>query len=175
MNTNALIDRLMQTVSLFRGFSHVDVQEFIGRAKRLDCVKGQTVIREREPGTTLFVVIAGNLEVLRTTADQQEVRIAVLGPGNTFGEMGLIEHLPRSASVRCISDCCLLMLDEKDLLHIPEVCPKLYRNLACMLAERLRNSNTSISLMLSDKPAAPAQAMDPFAPKGPRRRVRYIG
>lgn len=168
MNTNALIDRLMQTVSLFQGFSRVDVQDFIGRARRLDCVKGQTVIREKEAGSTLFVVIAGELEVLRTTANQQEVRIARFGPGDTFGEMALLDRRPRSATVKCTSDCCLLMLDEKDLLHIPEVCPKLYRNLACMVAERLRDSNASISLILSDAPS------DLVIPESGSRSVRRI-
>lgn len=169
MNTNALIDRLMQTVSLFRGFSRMDVQEFLSRARRVDCVGGETVIRERDAGHSLYVVISGELEVLRSASGTHDVRIALLGPGDTFGEMALLDNRPRSATVRCRNACCLLMLEEKDLLHIPDVCPKLYRNLACLIAERLRGSNASISLMLSDTPSD----LDSPPPHG--RSVRRIG
>lgn len=168
MNTNALIDRLMQTVSLFQGFSRMDVQDFLSRAHRVDCKGGQVVIREREAGTTLYVVISGELEVMRAAAGVSDIRIALLGPGDTFGEMALLDRRPRSATVRCRSDCCLLALDEKDLLHIPEICPKLFRNLACMIAERLRDSNASISLMLSDSPSD-------LALPGSGRPVRRVG
>lgn len=151
MNTNALIERLMHTVSLFRGFSGLDVQEFLSQARRLDAARGQTIIQERENGQTLYVLVAGELEVLRSISGGLETRIAVLGPGDTFGEMALIDHRPRSASVKCLSDSCLLTFEEKQLLHIPHISLKLYRNLASLLAERLRDSNATVSLMLADK------------------------
>lgn len=164
MNTNALIERLMQTVPLFRGFSALDVQEFVGRTERLDAVAGQTLIREREQGQTLFIVIAGELEVLRELPGGGQTRIATLLPGDTFGEMALIDHRPRSASVRCLAPCRLLGFEEKNLLHLPHLALKLYRNLAGLMAERLRDSNAAVSLMLCDAGRAGAGREEPAAP-----------
>ena len=153
MIPKALLDRLMATVPLFDGFAREDVSDFLSQCQRLDCTPGQLVIHEKEPGDTLYVVISGQLEVLRQTPGLGLLHIADIHPGDTFGEMSLLDQAPRSATVRCASACCLIALEARNLVHIPTICLKLYRNLACMMAERLRDSNAAISLMAKAAPA----------------------
>jgi CRP-like cAMP-binding protein len=81
---------------------------------------GEEVVRQGDPGTALYVIRSGEVEVLverEGTADGEErppKRVAVLGRGEYFGEIALIESVPRTATVRALSDCELLTLEKED-------------------------------------------------------------
>ncbi len=70
---------------------------------------GELVFREGDPGKGLFVVLEGEIEILRDTP-QGEQRIATFGPSTAFGEMALIDDLPRSATARVSTPAHLLIL-----------------------------------------------------------------
>ena len=64
---------------------------------------GEMVVEEGDTSTQMFVVIAGELEVIKKGESGGDVRVAVLGPGDWFGEMSIIDVQPRSASVRAVA------------------------------------------------------------------------
>jgi CRP-like cAMP-binding protein len=70
---------------------------------------GEAVFLEGDPGKGLFVVLDGEVEVLRETA-QGPQRIVAFGPGTAFGELALIDDLPRSATARATAPTRLLIL-----------------------------------------------------------------
>jgi CRP-like cAMP-binding protein len=61
------------------------------------------VVEEGDLSTQMFVVVAGELEVIKRGESGGDVRVAVLGPGDWFGEMSIIDVQPRSASVRAVA------------------------------------------------------------------------
>ncbi len=61
------------------------------------------VVEEGDLSTQMFVVVAGELEVIKKGESGGDVRVAVLGPGDWFGEMSIIDVQPRSASVRAVA------------------------------------------------------------------------
>jgi len=77
--------------------------------------KGSVVINQGDQGDSLFIVEEGRCEVTVKQAEGHEITISYLGDGDFFGEMALISEDPRSASVRALTDCKLLVLDRQTL------------------------------------------------------------
>jgi CRP-like cAMP-binding protein len=85
-------------------------------AVQLSRVRPDTwILRQGDPGTSFFVLARGSLEVT-TARDGETVKLTQLSDGAIFGELVLLSDAPRSASVRALSDCDLLVFD-RDRLH----------------------------------------------------------
>ena len=77
--------------------------------------KGSTVINQGDKGDSLYIVAEGRAEVTVKQAEGHEITISYLGDGDFFGEMALISEDTRSASVKALTDCKLLVLDRQTL------------------------------------------------------------
>jgi CRP-like cAMP-binding protein len=98
--------------------SHLDRPSFLGlidSLERKSFAAGQWVIREGEPGDTLYLVCAGRLEVLKETPNGPPNQLAVLKPGSFLGEFGLLADRKRHASVRCLQAAEVLLLEKSRL------------------------------------------------------------
>ncbi|MFN3414404.1 MAG: cyclic nucleotide-binding domain-containing protein [Thermoanaerobaculum sp.] len=73
---------------------------------------GTYVFRQGEPGSEMFIIQEGKVEIL-TQKGQREVLLAVLEEGDFFGEMAVLEDLPRTASARTLTPCQLLRIDRQ--------------------------------------------------------------
>jgi len=98
---------------------------------------GETIFREGEAGTLMFLVQGGELEVFREIGSGG-TQIAVLQRGDFFGEMSLLEKEPRTHSVRALSDSRLVQIDRRDLRQMlrrnPEIAVRMVRKLSARLA-----------------------------------------
>jgi putative peptide zinc metalloprotease protein len=111
-----------ETVALLRkmpAFGELPLAQLalLAQATKSRTVKaGEVVVRQGEPGTALYVVRRGEVEVLVARRDPAKPpkRVAVLGPGEHFGEIALIERTPRTATVKALTDSELLMLEKDD-------------------------------------------------------------
>src|SRR5437764_88871 len=72
--------------------------------------RGDIVFAEGDPGDALYVVSEGKVKIFRTSPDGRENMLAVLGPGEMFGELSLFDPGPRTATVAAITDCTLASL-----------------------------------------------------------------
>ncbi len=143
-----ILRKVLKLVHLFEGFSEQDARDFIAWAARVDAGPGDAVIGEGEHGQDMFVVVAGSLRVVKTGAGEEQ-ELAVLEPGDSFGEIALLDSGPRSASVVAITVCTLLRFERKNLVKIPSVSLKLYRNIATLVAARLRDTSARVILAKS--------------------------
>ncbi len=73
---------------------------------------GDVIIRQGEPGDCMFVIQEGRVEVLQRKGSK-EYCLAVLDPGDFFGEMALFEQEVRCATVRALGDVCVLTVDKR--------------------------------------------------------------
>lgn len=169
-----LIRRTLKLVRLFEGFSGRDARDFLTWATRLDARPYEPVIREGEYGQDMFVVAAGTLRVLKAGAGNDE-ELATLEPGDSFGEIALLDNGPRSASVVAITASTLLRFERRNLVKIPEVSLKLYRNIATMIASRLRDTSTRVILAKASSAPAAERAEETSPPIKPRRQVTRSG
>lgn len=103
---------------------------------------GDMVFREGEEAREMFVVISGEIEVLKRSKRGIDARVALLGPGDWFGEMGLLDVQARSATVRALAPARMLRITSADLDALYRYDVKSYAlivlNLARELSRRLR-------------------------------------
>jgi len=76
--------------------------------------RNSTIINAGDPTDALYIVISGRLKVMMSDDEGREVILAILGQGEFFGEMGLIDEAPRSATVIAIEPCELLTINKMD-------------------------------------------------------------
>lgn len=145
--------QLLLGLKLFRGLAEKDLFELLLQAELVECQPTEYVIREGEQGQHLFVLIAGQVEITKRAVGSQKI-LQILGPGECFGEMSLIECRARSASVKALTVCKLLRIEGEEIDRLPQISARLYRNIAILLSQRLRHANEILALGSSQKPNA---------------------
>ena len=100
---------------------------------------GEIVIRQGELGDCLFVIQEGQLEVVKEYKGRPEVRVAILGNGDIFGEMAIFEQQVRSATLRALGEARVLTVDKKTFLRRVQEDPTLAFNLVRMMSQRIRS------------------------------------
>lgn len=116
--------------------------------------RGEVLFHEGDSGDKLYVVLEGKVKLGRTSSDGRENLLAIMGPGQMFGELSLFDPGPRSATVTCVTDAEFASLSHEDLLRWLEGRPVVARGLLAQLAARLRKANDVVAdLVFSDVPA----------------------
>jgi CRP/FNR family cyclic AMP-dependent transcriptional regulator len=110
---------------------------------------GTNIITVAQPGEVVYVLLEGSVKIYVDQLDGSEVILAFLGPGDTFGEMGMIGSGGRSASVLTLETCTCLAMDRKSFLQCLRVMSNLSYNLVRLLSRRLRLANEQIQALSS--------------------------
>lgn len=105
----------LRTIGLFGALSEEVLAQLAKSLPLITATKGEVIFREGQPGRELFVVLSGEMEVHKRSFRGDEVRLTVLGPGEWFGELSILDVQPRSASVRALSPSRLLVVRAQDL------------------------------------------------------------
>lgn len=105
---------------------------------------GTVIFKEGDPSDYAYVIQSGQVEILKK-ATHGDLSLATLGPGDVFGEMGLFDNNPRSASARAVETTNVEMLDVEALNVQLEQCPTPLRHIVSAVFDRLRTANQRIS------------------------------
>ncbi len=105
---------------------------------------GEIIVRQGEPGDCMFVVQAGEVEIIQEKTPGQTVRLGVIGSGDFFGEMALLESEQRSATARARGKAQVLTLDKKTFLRRVHEDPSLAYRLLQTLSKRVRTLNEEL-------------------------------
>ena len=97
---------------------------------------GQVIFREGDPGDCLFVIVEGEVDILVHGAVVDH-----LAAGSVFGEMALIDGLPRSGTALAATDCKLAAISEKRFLRLIEQTPRFALQIMRVITERLRRTD----------------------------------
>lgn len=109
----------LQSHALFGGVGATELEAIIPLLKEERYPSGAFVVRENDQGGCMYFIREGTAEVLkRSTATGDELRLATLDEGDTFGEMELIDVQTRSASVRALEPLTVFSLSNEDLYEI---------------------------------------------------------
>lgn len=140
-----IISRLLERVEVFSGLTQQELLDLLEAAGKCIFKEGEAIVQEGRSGSFLYVIIEGRVKVIKSTpAGNKE--LASLQAGDSFGEMSLVDQQARSASVIASSPCVLLRLSENDCSRHPASSTKIYRNLARILSQRLRDMDDAFVL-----------------------------
>jgi CRP/FNR family cyclic AMP-dependent transcriptional regulator len=155
------------TVPLFKGLDPVELARFGELLREKSYPKGSVILFEDDPGDALFIVREGRVKVVLVSEDGREVILGLLGVGEHFGELSLIDDQPRSAHVIAMEESTLLVLRRDDFRRRVEASPSVAWSLLTELSRRLRRADGKIgSLVLLDVPGRIARMILDAADEG---------
>jgi len=105
---------VLKAVPLFTTISEEQLRMLTTMVTRRSASRNTTIMSSGDATDSLYIVLSGRLKVMMSDSDGKEVILSILGPGEFFGEMGLIDDEPRSASVVSIEPCELLFIAKRD-------------------------------------------------------------
>src|SRR5512134_2373354 len=110
----AVSTAMLRSVPLFASFSEEPLRMLTTVVTRRSVTRGTIIMAAGDPTDSLYIVLSGRLKVMMSDADGKEDILTLLGPGEFYGEMGLIHDAPRSASGIAIEPCELLTIARRD-------------------------------------------------------------
>jgi CRP-like cAMP-binding protein len=154
------VDDVLRRTPLFATLDQDAAASLRASMTEIELARGEVLFHEGDPGDSLYVVLRGKIKLGRTSGDGRENLVAVLGPGEMFGELSLFDPGPRSAGATALVDSTLLGLSSDELTPWLATRPDVARALLRAIARRLRRTNDSMSdLVFSDVPGRVAKAL----------------
>jgi len=150
----------LRNTLLFRGLDDEAAEALSASMAEVRIRRGEVLFSEGAAGDRLYIVTEGKVKLGRSSADGRENLLAILGPGQMFGELSLFDPGPRSATVTAVTDCTMRSLSHDELGHWLDGRPEVARGLLTQLAGRLRRANDVVAdLVFSDVPGRVAKAL----------------
>lgn len=127
----------VRNCSIFKTISSEKLQQVLDIFVEVHFPPGTTIVREGEPGDTLFLLIKGDLVTMKHMG-KGERELLPVAPGECFGEIAIITHQNRSATIKALSDTTCLAMSSVDFHQLLADEPQLYHALLCLLSTRLQ-------------------------------------
>jgi len=154
------LDQVVQQAPLFSRLNPEDAHALVDSMEETHLPRGEVLFHEGDSGDRVYVVIEGKVKLGRQASDGRENLLAILGPGQMFGELSLFDPGPRSATVTAVTDSVLMGLSQDKLLVWLDGRPVVARGLLAQLAGRLRRANDIVAdLVFSDVPGRVAKSL----------------
>ena len=138
------IRELLTSVELFGEMLEEEIDDLTALAQIKKLGKDVTIFHAGDPADAVFVVASGRVKVVITSSDGKEFILTVLGAGQVFGEMALLESAPRSASVVTLSTVEVLVINRSDFQRLLDSNPRISQRLMAILSRRLRRANAKM-------------------------------
>src|SRR6478735_5512367 len=144
----------LRGIGLFGALSDEVLAHLAGTLSVQTPGSGEIVFREGDDASAMYVVLRGEMEVLKKSKRATEARVALLGPSDWFGEMSIVDIQPRSATVRALAPSRLLRVSSADLdalyRHDLRSYAIIILNLARELSRRLRVADGILADLISN-------------------------
>ncbi len=101
---------LLQRIPLFADLRQEQLCSLTGALERRSYCKGEIILRQGEPGSSLFVIVSGRVRIYTLSPEGCELSVGIYDAGDFFGEMALLNGEPRSANVEAIQNTKVLVL-----------------------------------------------------------------
>jgi CRP/FNR family cyclic AMP-dependent transcriptional regulator len=163
-------DDVLRQAPLFSGLDDEAASALETSMSSSSLRRGEILFSEGDDGNQLYVVTEGKIKLGRTSPDGRENLLAILGPGQMFGELSFFDPGPRSATATAVTDVELKSLGHEALSPVLNVHPDVAHALLNQLAGRLRRTNEVVGdLVFSDVPGRVAKALLDLASRFGRR------
>lgn len=133
---------LLATIHIFAGLNDAVVECLAASCRNLQAEAGQIIVEQGSVANEMFVIVRGKVEVIKHRGSPAEILLEKMGAGEFFGEMCILECMPRAATVRALEHTELYVLRNSDLLKLfrrwPDQYAILILNISRDLCRRLR-------------------------------------
>ena len=133
--------RLLGNCVLFAGLSADERAALAARARISVFDAGETIFTINSPGNQLMAVLSGTIRISVPSSDEKALVLAIIQPGEIFGELAVLDGKERSADAIAETACTLAILDRPDILSFLERNPSAWLKLVEVLCQRLRQTN----------------------------------
>ncbi|MEI8237956.1 MAG: cyclic nucleotide-binding domain-containing protein [Actinomycetota bacterium] len=124
----------LRNVNLFQGCSTKELERIAKASDEITMPAGALIVDQGQTGREAFIVLEGTVTVKRNGK-----KLGSYGPGTIIGELSLLDHGPRTATVTCDTDCELLLLDQRHFMGVLDTVPAIAHKLLATLSGRIRD------------------------------------
>jgi CRP/FNR family transcriptional regulator, cyclic AMP receptor protein len=144
----SLIDdgrRLLAECVLFRGLGAGERQTLFSGVRIRTFAAGQSIFLMGSPGDTMMAVLNGRVRISVPSLEGRELLLAILLPGEVFGEIALLDGKPRTADATAMTKCSIAVLERRDILPFLERHPAAWLNIVTVVCDRLRKADEHLA------------------------------
>ncbi|HIJ19851.1 MAG TPA: cyclic nucleotide-binding domain-containing protein [Deltaproteobacteria bacterium] len=136
----------LKSINIFEGLSVSELAAVASVTEEIDQPAGETVIKEGESGESMYLIISGEVSVIKDAGEtgREEIELARIGAGDYFGEMALFEDAVRSATIRTAEESRFLILHKQEFTEIVREYPQIALHICKALSERLRSLHAKV-------------------------------
>lgn len=135
---------LLKKVDLFSGLKEKALRGLAEFCVERHFKRGETLVEQGDSGLGLYVIASGKVKIIKKTSTGENLEIAVLGPGDFFGEMTVLDSSPRSASVVAVEDTECLILTAWEFKARLEEHPEIALKVLPVVVKRFRETNEKL-------------------------------
>ncbi|MBV9533003.1 MAG: Crp/Fnr family transcriptional regulator [Bradyrhizobium sp.] len=145
---------------IFRDLAPEALDQLCRYAKHTVLKRGATIFAKDDPGNSLYAVISGTVKISISSPDGRNAILNLIGPGELFGEMAVLDGQPRSADATANTNCEIFVIDRRDFLPFVRSQPTLAMKFIELLCTRIRWTSDQVEqVILQDLPGRLASAL----------------
>ena len=146
-NTLDKARRMLGECVLFRGLKPKERSDLVARARMRNFRAGDTIFLMGASGDSMMAVLDGNVRISVPSPEGKEIVLAIIQPGEVFGEIAVLDGKERTAEATAMTDCTLAVLERRDVMAFLDSNPTGWPRLVDLLCARLRHSDRQIAEM----------------------------
>ena len=142
--------RALRTSPVFGHLSAQEIDSLAAPSREVECRARDYVFMEGDPAEWLCIVRTGRIRIVRHSRSGKDVVLELLGPGEVFGGVAVIEKRPYPAAAQAMEASVVLKIPAQALIAVSERNPSVIRELALMMGRRLRSAHDSVKSLAVD-------------------------
>jgi CRP-like cAMP-binding protein len=135
----------LRKVSLFDSLTDEQLEQVFKISQRRAFPPGKVLFHEKEPGTTFFIILSGSIKLFTRSSSGEEKVLSVVGAGESFGELALLDGGPRSASAQTLESAMMLEIASDSFMSLLQAHFDITRSILVELCRRLRQTNEHVN------------------------------
>jgi CRP-like cAMP-binding protein len=135
---------LLRGIDIFESLSVSELAATVSVVEEIDCTPGEIIIQEGTVGDTMYLVVKGEVSVIKDLGEINEIEIDRIKAGDYFGEMALFEDAVRSVSIRIEEPSRFMVLNKQEFKELVREYPQIALEICKVLSGRIRNLHTKI-------------------------------
>lgn len=135
---------LLRGIDIFESLSVSELAATVSVVEEIDSTPGEIIIQEGTVGDTMYLVVKGEVSVIKDLGEINEIEIDRIKAGDYFGEMALFEDAVRSVSIRVEEPSSFMVLHKQEFKELVREYPQIALEICKVLSGRIRNLHTKI-------------------------------